>query len=449
MVTRKARRRAAPKAADVTPNGNGHVSANADELLISAMQEGGDPAKTGRFLVTFKEGATDQAIEHLASVSGFRMASARDFSESAAVLSEAGDADAMVFPEIGVALVGAEAAAERSMNAEASIAEDSPLQSIDPEYFMFAASAVNPGDYMKGVLRMAQMIYSDLAETEVVEEVELEPAVVGATWGLNACRVPPSTRDGNGIKVAVLDTGFDLGHPEFAGRTFKTSSFVGQPVQDLHGHGTHTAGTACGPKTPPGSVQRYGIGFKTQIFVGKVLSNSGTGTQAQILAGMNWAIANKCEVISMSLGAQIGPQPSYTAAGAAALANGCLIVAAAGNNSARPTVIKPAIAPANSPTIMSVAALTSALKPAVFSNGGKIDIAGPGVNVFSSWPRPVLHNTISGTSMATPHVAGCAALWAQTSSALRGLALRARLVATAKHLPLPATDVGAGLVQAP
>jgi subtilisin family serine protease len=164
---------------------------------------------------------------------------------------------------------------------------------------------------------------------------------------------------------------------------------------------------------------------------------------------MNWAIANKCAVISMSLGAQIPVQPSYTSAGAAALNNGCLIIAAAGNASNRPGNIQPAGAPANSPTVVSVGALDSALRVAVFSNGGKIDIAGPGVNVLSSWPRPVLHKTISGTSMATPHVAGCAALWSQTSPAMRGPTLRARLLAAARHLPLPASDVGAGLVQAP
>ncbi len=450
MVTKKARRgaRGAGASARAATPTSAQVSTNPDELLLAAMQEGGDPSKTGRFLVTFKEGAVEQGVQQMESVSGFRMASAKDFTDQEAVLEAAGDADALVFPEIGVALVGSEAAVSRGMTAEVSIAEDSPVESVDPEYFMFA-TAVNPGDYMKGVLRMAQMIAADLGEAAIVEEFEVEPTVLGATWGLNACRVPASTRDGNGIKVAVLDTGFDLAHPEFTGRSISSQSFVAQPVQDLHGHGTHCTGTACGPKSPPGTFPRYGVGFRTQIFIGKVLTNSGSGTQAQVLAGMNWAIANRCSVISMSLGAQIPVQPSYTAAGAAALANGCLIIAAAGNASSRPTNIQPAGAPANSPTIMSVAALDSALRPAIFSNGGKIDISGPGVSIFSAWPRPVLHNTISGTSMATPHVAGCAALWAQTSAALRGVALRAKLIATARRLPFPASDVGAGLVQAP
>jgi subtilisin family serine protease len=452
MATKKARR-ARNGAGGANGNSNGaQVSTNPDDLLLATLQEGGDSKTTGRFLVTFKEGAGDAAVEHLESFHGFRTANARDFKSSAIALEETGDADAVVFPEIGVALVGSQAAASRSLSPEASIEEDSPVQSIDPEYFMFA-TAVNTADYMRGVLRMAQMISADLGVggtgPEAVEEIEVGPEVLGATPGLILSRVPLSTRDANGIKVAVLDTGFDLGHPEFVGRNPTTQTFVGQPVQDLHGHGTHTAGTACGPKSPAGAIPRYGIGFRSQMFIGKVLTNSGSGTQAQVLAGMNWAIANKCAVISMSLGAQIPVQPSYTAAGASALANGCLIIAASGNASMRPGLIAPAGAPANSPTIMSVAALDINLRPAVFSNGGKVDIAALGVDVFSSWPRPTLHKTISGTSMATPHVAGCAALWAQTSSTLRGVALRAKLQATARHLPFPVTDVGAGLVQAP
>jgi len=240
-------------------------------------------------------------MQTLKSQAGLRVADARDFENQAAVLEAAGDAEAFVFPEIGVALMGSQAAAAASMTADAAIAEDSAIQSVDPEYFMFAAR-INPNDYMKGVLRAAEMIYKDLGEGGIAaEEIELGPEVLGATWGLNACRVPQSNFNGNGLKVAVLDTGFDLGHPEFVGRAFVSNTFVGQPVQDLNGHGTHTAGTACGPQSPAGLIQRYGIGFRTQMFIGKVLTNSGSGTQAQVLAGMNWAIANRCPVISMCL----------------------------------------------------------------------------------------------------------------------------------------------------
>ncbi len=427
------------------------ISTSVDDLLTAALEGGGDPAKTGRFLMTFKPGAMDAGVKSLTAESGFRVANARDFQGLEASFETAGDADAVVFHEIGVALVGGEAAAQRGLSFGISALDDSPVHSIDPEYFMFA-NGVNARDYLKGVLNATQMIYAELGAGGL-EELSVgsgvSPEVLGVTWGLAACRVPPSNFSGNGIKVAVLDTGFDTGHPEFAGRSFTTNTFVGEPVLDLHGHGTHTTGTACGPKAPGGAIQRYGIGFSVQIFVGKVLTNSGAGSQAQVLAGMDWAIANKCSVISMSLGAQIPVQPSYTSAGAAALTNGCLIIAAAGNASARPNAIQPAGAPANSPTILSVAAVDNALKVAVFSNGGKVDIAGPGVNVFSSYKRPTLHNTLSGTSMATPHVAGCAALWAESNSGLRGAALRAKLIATAKPLGAPASDVGAGLVQAP
>jgi subtilisin family serine protease len=425
------------------------VSASADDLILACLERGGDTTKTGRFLMTFKEGAGAAGMKALKSKRGLRVASALDFKDQAVDFAQAGDAQALVFPEIGVAVVGGADAVEHGITAAEFVADDSAAHSVDPEYFMFA-SQINPGDYLRGVLRTAEMIYEDLGALPGAAALgDVSAASVGATWGLAACKVPPSTFDGNGIKVAVLDTGFDLGHPEFAGRSIVSDTFVGQPVQDLHGHGTHTAGTACGPQSPPGPIQRYGIGFRAQMFIGKVLTNSGSGAQAQVLAGMNWAIADRCAVISMSLGAQIPAQPSYTAAGTAALNAGCLIVAAAGNASSRPGSIQPAGAPANSPSIMSVAALDNALRVAVFSNGGKIDIAGPGVNVFSSWPRPQLHNTISGTSMATPHVAGCAALWAQSNASLRGAALGAKLTATARHLPLPASDVGSGLVQAP
>lgn len=452
MATKKAQN---TPSVDMSAN---RASSPVEELLLAALERGDESFETGRYLITFKEGASDEGVKSLGVQGrGMRVADARDFDDQAATLESVGDADAVVFSEIGVALIGGNAAQERSMSAQLEIAGDSPIESIDPEYFVFALSAYEnylqgfaqgpesePGEYLRGFLRAAETIARDLGGTRQSQEGgDDEVLVLGATWGLNACKVPPSTRSGSGIKLAVLDTGMDLGHPDFAGRPVVSQTFVGQPVQDLHGHGTHCIGTSCGTKAPAGSTPRYGIGHKAAIFAGKVLSNSGSGSGAGVLAGMNWAIANRCPVISMSLGSQSSIQPSYTAAGQAALNNGCLIIAAAGNAGSSTG------SPANSPTIMSVASLDLNLAPSSFSNFGKIEIAAPGRDVFSSWPRPTRYKTISGTSMATPHVAGCAALWAETSASLRGINLWRKLQATARRLPFPATRVGAGLVQAP
>ena len=433
------------------------ASSSVDELLLAAVERGDNGFETGRLLVTFKEGAAEEGLQSL-GMQGMRVADAREFKDQAATLEDVGDADAVVFSEIGVALLGGEAAKERATSFQAEVAADSPIESIDPEHFMFPLGTPGEylgglvqeaegtgGEFLRGYLRGAETIIRELRGGERPQlEAEEEALVLGATWGLTACRVPPSLRSGVGIRVATLDTGMDLRHPDFGGRPIVSRTFVGQPVQDLHGHGTHCIGTNAGPKAPAGSTPRYGIGFRSSIFVGKVLSNTGSGTQAGVLAGMNWAIANRCPVISMSLGAPIGVQPSYTQAGQAALNNGCLIVAAAGNHFPGFTG-----APANSPTIMSVASLDSNLRPSSFSAQGKIEIAAPGRDVFSSVPMPRRYAIFSGTSMATPHVAGCAALWAETSPALRGMNLWRRLQATARRLPFPVTRVGAGLVQAP
>lgn len=450
------------------------ASSSVDDMLLAALARGDDSLETGRFLVTFKESAVEEGAQTF-SARGMRVADARDFTDQAATIEDVGDADAVLFPEIGVALVGAGAAQERSIHANAEIASDSPIEAIEPEYFVFpqqdpSATLLreamarrsgaeptdqvrntltrtplqDPAEYLRGFARAAQAIAGDLTELDRAElEAEEDPLVLGATWGLIKCKVPPSVRSGLGIRVAVLDTGMDLGHPDFVGRAIVSASFVGQPVQDLHSHGTHCIGTSCGPKSPAGTTPRYGIAYRAPIFVGKVLSNSGSGATAGVLAGMNWAIANKCVVISMSLGSQSPVQAAYTAAGAAALNKGCLIVAAAGNAASNTG------SPANSPTIMSVASLDPTLSPSSFSNFGKIEIAAPGRDVFSSVPRPTRYGIKSGTSMATPHVAGVAALWAETSPNLRGILLWRKLIATARHLPFPIARVGAGLVQAP
>ena len=280
-----------------------------------------------------------------------------------------------------------------------------------------------------------------------------------ATWGLQATKVVNCCRTGKGVRVAVLDTGFDLTHPDFAGRTITTKSFItGEEVQDGHGHGTHCIGTATGAKCPP-TLPRYGIAHEAEIYAGKVLSNAGSGGDAGILAGIEWALENQCAVISMSLGARTSPgqRPSevFERVAKRVLEAGTLIVAAAGNESARPGTINPVGHPANCPSILAVAAVDVDDGIARFSNrginadGGQVDIAGPGVAVHSSWMMPLRYRTINGTSMATPHVAGIAALYAEADPAARGATLWTTLTGRARRMELPSSDVGAGLVQAP
>jgi subtilisin len=276
------------------------------------------------------------------------------------------------------------------------------------------------------------------------------------TWGLQAVRAQESGYTGRGIRIAVLDTGFDAGHPDFAGRDVTTMSFVeGEDSHDGHGHGTHCIGTSCGPRQLTGA-RGYGVAPEASIFAGKVLSNEGSGSDTGILAGIDWALQNDCHIISMSLGADLREvHPPYVAAGHRALERGTLIVAAAGNN-ARRSAGNPGFvgAPANSPYILAVGALDEKLDVADFSartlpgRGGQIDVSGPGVKVYSSWPGAQRYNTISGTSMATPHVAGVAALLSEATG-FRGRELWAELVQESERLEQFSVDVGAGLAQAP
>lgn len=281
----------------------------------------------------------------------------------------------------------------------------------------------------------------------------------GVTWGVQAVGADADGYDGSGIKVAVLDTGFDFEHPDFAGRTVVSESFVdGETAQDGAGHGAHVSGTIGGPAAPSG-VPRYGVAPGVELHIGKVLGNDGSGREGDMLAGILWALDEGCQVINMSLGRRPLPGDSsndYDRVGQLALDRGALIVAAAGNESARGAgYVAPVGAPANARSIMAVGAVDDGFAVADFSNGGlnadggAVDIAGPGVDIFSSTPGAEHYARYSGTSMATPHVAGVAALLAQSDANLRGQALWDALVSRARTLGLPAQDVGAGLAQAP
>lgn len=427
---------------------------------------------TGRRVVVFAEpdGAADPA-ETLRSIAGVsEVASTRDFAGQAMDMSQIPSAGAIVFAELGVAVVAADA--DQAAALEAAASARGAILAVEPELVHYVLADADGGifrgggvsvDYVRGyrdgvgdlsgrIVPAAAGASRGLSASEITGYQDTDRF----TWGLQATETAASCRSGQGVKVAVLDTGFDLAHPDFAGRAITAESFVaGVSAQDGHGHGTHCIGTACGPQTPADS-RRYGIGYEAEIFVGKVLDDQGSGVDQGILAGINWAVANGCQVLSMSLGANVRPVSQvYEAVGSRALAAGSLIVAAAGNNARRDLGMFGFVGvPANSPSIMAVAAADPQLDIAYFSarsnpvRGGQVDVAGPGVDVYSSWPMPTRYNTISGTSMATPHASGIAALWCQVTGRRAG-DLWSTLTQQARRLSLPSVDVGTGLVQAP
>lgn len=411
---------------------------------------------TGRQVVVLapKSGRANPA-RALATIAGFsNVARSKDFEFQAVSMSEANDADATVFDELGVAVVSSDPDQRSALMAAA--AEGDVVLSVEPELIHHALTVT---DYARGYHDGVSDLYDRLngdngsAGSTALATVPVDDDQF--TWGLQATRVSTSSRTGRGVRVAVLDTGFDVRHPDFIGRSVTTQSFIlGETVQDAHGHGTHCIGTSCGSAEADGT-RRYGVATEAEIFAGKVLSDSGSGSDQGILAGINWALANNCAIVSMSLGADVREvSRAYEAVGKVALDRGMLIIAAAGNNARRPGDPGFVGVPANSPSIMAIAATDSANQIARFSSGsgngdgGRVDLAGPGVKVFSSWPLPDRYNSINGTSMATPHVSGIAALW-QEATGLTGRELWTVLVQNARALDVPSVDVGAGLAQAP
>jgi subtilisin family serine protease len=301
-------------------------------------------------------------------------------------------------------------------------------------------------------------------------------------WGLDAIGATSATLTGAGVTVAVLDTGVDAAHPAFAGVNVISRDFTGTGEADTNGHGTHCAGTIVG-RDVDGTRIGVARGVGT-LLAGKVIAPG--STMAAVAAGIDWALASGAQVISMSLNVDFVGYTETLAAGGlpraaatsraltayrdtisgfAALAqrarnntafgSPAILVAAAGNESQRSAAPPYTIGvqpPASVQDVVSVAALDRTLAVAGFSNTGA-SLAAPGVDITSAWPGGTL-KTLSGTSMAAPHVAGVAALWYQKLAAPGGrvslLTLTSRLIGTARPVDgLADTDGGAGLVTVP
>ncbi|MGW2939368.1 S8 family serine peptidase [Streptomyces sp. NPDC001156] len=252
---------------------------------------------------------------------------------------------------------------------------------------------------------------------------------------------------GQGVDVAVLDTGIDAAHPDFAGRIAATQSFVpDEDVTDRHGHGTHVASTVAGTGAASGGTEK-GVAPGASLHIGKVLDNLGNGQDSWILAGMEWAARDQhAKVVSMSLGGgpTDGTDPLSQAVNRLSEETGALFVIAAGNSGPAPYSVS---APGAADAALTVGAVHgpgkgvdqlasfSSRGPRVGDNAIKPDLTAPGVDVLAARSQYApegegAYQTMSGTSMATPHVAGAAALLAAKHPDWTGQQLKDALVST-------------------
>ncbi|MEV6424504.1 S8 family serine peptidase [Streptomyces sp. NPDC051662] len=266
---------------------------------------------------------------------------------------------------------------------------------------------------------------------------------------------------GKGVKVAVLDTGVDAGHPDLTGRVGETKSFIeGEEVSDLRGHGTHVTSTVGGSGAASDGKEK-GVAPGAGLAVGKVLSDAGFGSESQIIAGMEWAAKDiDAKIVSMSLGStepSDGTDPMAQAVNTLSEQTGALFVIAAGNSGGAATIGSPGAAD----SALTVGAVDSADRPAYFTSQGprygdnalKPDLSAPGVDILAARSRLAEgsgpYTTMSGTSMATPHVAGVAALLAEKHPDWSGQRLKDALMSTSERLTDSVYALGAGRVDVP
>ena len=270
---------------------------------------------------------------------------------------------------------------------------------------------------------------------------------------------------GAGVKVAVLDTGVDQTHPDLAGREIAEQNFSGAPDNtDNYGHGTHVASIVAGTGAKSGGKYR-GIAAGASILDGKVLDDNGYGTDSGIIAGMQWAVEQGADIANLSLGGRDTPEvdPVEQAVESLTAQYGTLFVIAAGNAPFGDAVPYSISSPSTAPSALAVGAVDRDNSLAGFSNRGPVvgdgavkpEITAPGVNIVAalhsagtiSEPVEPGYTALSGTSMATPHVAGAAALLAQQHPDWSGQQLKATLTGSATPTPgVSAYDQGAGRI---
>jgi len=335
---------------------------------------------------------------------------------------------------------------------EVSLASRPLAGVVSPQHFSLIPAAA-----MRASTEQIHELAADPAVERIWPDLPVHICLDASVPHIRAPQVWAAGFTGRGVPVAIVDTGIDPGHPDFAGRIAAMQDFTGEGARDNHGHGTHVAGIIAG------AGNKYkGVAPEARIYAAKVLHGDGAGYMSEVMAGLEWAVQQNVKVINLSLGG-VGPCDGSDALSTtcdAVVDRGIMVCVAAGNYGPGASTVGP---PGCARKVLTVGACSNQDAIASFSARGptsdgrvKPDLLMPGVEVVScraqdtsmGTPVDALYTRASGTSMATPHATGTAALLLEAFPALTPLQLKERFMNTAKDLGIDANAQGKGRADA-
>lgn len=339
----------------------------------------------------------------------------------------------------------------------AAAATRRPLTSDLPTFSLF------PGEALKVTSANIEALSQDDEVEQIWPDLPVYTCLNTSVPKINAPQVWAAGLKGQGIKVAVVDTGLDDTHPDFAGRIVAMKSFVGDSARDDNGHGTHVAGTIAGSGAKSGG-KYVGVAPEASLYIAKVLRANGSGATSGVMAGIEWAVLEqKVQIINLSLGSAgpcDGTDALSTLCDEAVRQAGVVMCVAAGNEGPDEKTVG---SPGCARFVITVGAITDNDQMARFSSRGptadgriKPDVVFPGVGIIAPQAVGTRLGTViedgyvasDGTSMATPHASGVAALMLQANPSLTAEQVKTQMLAAAVSIGAQPNEQGVGKVDA-
>ena len=334
-------------------------------------------------------------------------------------------------------------------NMDTAIIDEYNITNYTPHQLINAISADIPESTIHKIKKNPKIRYiEDDIYVHITKKAQLPPQLID--WGVYRVNAPAAWNNttGSGVKIAIIDTGINRKHPDLtvSGGINLIGSLHNKKWNDDNGHGTHVAGIIAARNN---SIGVLGVAPGAELYAVKVLDQYGGGRISDVIEGIEWAVQNDMDIISMSLGTNEYSQ-ALNDSSASAYNTGILLVASAGNNGDGNPSTNDVMYPAKLESVIAVSAIDRNNVAVSWSaDGSEVELAAPGVDIYSTWLDGSYHS-MSGTSMAAPFVSGVAALMMQNNAGASPDEVRAAMAYNAIDLGVQGRDnvYGFGLVQA-